>query len=410
MKNLKLFDTESQYETAKVEFEYPTVSYVEDTDTVYYMEKPHDYSKDYLTFEALESGTFTLTIPSNINSTYMTSVSYSTDNGETWTTTNIDSTTQIITTPTIAQGGKVLWKGVGNALSKASSYTQITGTNNFNVSGNIMSLLYGDNFTNQVVFPSGTTRNMNGLFINNTKLISAENLIMPATTVTENCYYNMFSGCTSLTTAPELPATTLASSCYNSMFQGCTSLTTAPELPATTLANNCYSNMFRGCTSLTTAPELPATTLANNCYYYMFSGCTALTTAPKILPATTLASYCYYHMFDGCTSLTTAPELPATTLVDQCYYGMFKDCIALTTAPELPATTLVTSCYRTMFSGCTSLCYIKAMFTTLNINNTYEWVKNVASNGTFVKNNTATWNVTGTSGIPSGWAVETASA
>ena len=30
----------------------------------------------------------------------------------------------------------------------------------------------------------------------------------------ESCYVNMFSRCTSLTTAPELPATTLASGCY----------------------------------------------------------------------------------------------------------------------------------------------------------------------------------------------------
>jgi hypothetical protein len=42
------------------------------------------------------------------------------------------------------------------------------------------------------------------------------------------CYVNMFSGCTSLTTAPELPATTLAYACYQQMFVGCTSLTEAP--------------------------------------------------------------------------------------------------------------------------------------------------------------------------------------
>ena len=36
------------------------------------------------------------------------------------------------------------------------------------------------------------------------------------------------------------------------MFNGCTSLTTAPELPATTLANGCYSNMFRNCSNLNT--------------------------------------------------------------------------------------------------------------------------------------------------------------
>ena len=71
----------------------------------------------------------------------------------------------------------------------------------------------------------------------------------------------MFSGCTSLTAAPELPATTLADHCYYDMFYGCKSLTAAPELPATTLAYNCYQYMFRGCTSLrissTQSPEYP---------------------------------------------------------------------------------------------------------------------------------------------------------
>ena len=121
-------------------------------------------------------------------------------------------------------------------------------------------------------------------------------------TMAYSCYYNMFSGCTSLTQAPALPATTLADGCYRTMFSGCTSLTQAPALPATTLADYCYAYMFSGCTSLTQAPALPATTLASNCYYYMFFVCTSLTQAPA-LPATTLASNCYYNMFKDCTSL-----------------------------------------------------------------------------------------------------------
>ena len=36
------------------------------------------------------------------------------------------------------------------------------------------------------------------------------------------------------------------------MFSGCRSLTTAPELPATTLATRCYYNMFQGCANLNT--------------------------------------------------------------------------------------------------------------------------------------------------------------
>ena len=177
---------------------------------------------------------------------------------------------------------------------------------------------------------------------------------LPATTLVDECYNSMFQGCTSLTTAPALPATSLASSCYNSMFRYCSSLTTAPALPATTLVDECYKSMFQGCTSLTTAPELPATTLASYCYQYMFYDCTALTSAPKLL-ATTLKEYCYQYMFQGCTSLTTAPALPATTLASYCYSSMFYDCTSLTTAPELPATTLASYCYSSMFISCTSL-------------------------------------------------------
>ena len=87
----------------------------------------------------------------------------------------------------------------------------------------------------------------------------------------------MFKYCSSLTTAPSvLPATTLTLNCYNGMFYGCSKLTTAPQLPATTLANYCYQYMFYQCTSLTTAPELTATTLKSGCYSYMFYGCSKL--------------------------------------------------------------------------------------------------------------------------------------
>ena len=249
-------------------------------------------------------------------------------------------------------------------------------TAGFSVEGNIMSLINKTNFDTLTILESANT--FNYLFINCTGLTSAENLSLPATTLTYRCYSNMFQGCTSLTTAPELPATTLANDCYYSMFEGCTSLTTAPELPATTLSYECYRNMFSGCTSLTRAPELPATTLASSCYSYMFYGCTSLTTAPE-LPATTLTDYCYREMFRGCTSLASAPELPATTLVSYCYAYMFYDC--------------------------TKLNYIKCLATGISAKRcTYYWVSGVSSTGTFIEKPNTTWE-TGNSGIPTGWTV-----
>ena len=140
--------------------------------------------------------------------------------------------------------------------------------------------------------------------------------------------------------------------CY--LFSGCTALSTAPELPAMTLADHCYYGMFADCSSLTQAPQLPAQTLKDRCYSNMFAGCSSLTTAPE-LSSMTLDVYCYSQMFQSCTSLTIAPELPATVLKDACYYGTFQGCTSLKTAPELNAKTLVKGCYEKIFNNCLAL-------------------------------------------------------
>jgi hypothetical protein len=95
-------------------------------------------------------------------------------------------------------------------------------------------------------------------------------------TLSNYCYFELFSWCTSLVTAPSLPATILGNACYSYMFWWCTNLTTAPSLQATTLASYCYSYMFYWCTNLTTIPKLPATTLANDCYFFMFYLCSKI--------------------------------------------------------------------------------------------------------------------------------------
>ena len=386
---IKKFENHDAYVafTETEDFIKPNVSLCIQETEIHY--NPYTYENDYLTFIARESGTFTFT-PVNI-------INYSTDGGETWVQGN---------SVNVNSGDKVMWKGEMSLTSDGIG--TFGSTANFDVQGNIMSLLYGDNFKGQIDL-TGKYGIFKELFYQNTKVINAENLSLPATTLADYCYQGMFGKCTNLTAAPQLLATTLASGCYQSIFQDCSSLVNAPELPATTLAIYCYAYMFNGCTSLTTAPILPTTVLAEHCYHGMFSGCTSLTTAPA-LPATTLVNSCYSHMFFNCTSLTTAPELPATILTSYCYYNMFTNCTSLTTAPVLPATTLVDKCYDGMFKGCINLNYIKAMFTTIpSISYTNDWVKDVSATGTFVKNSAAEWEVTGVNSIPSGWTIETAS-
>ena len=250
----------------------PNVSLCGEEDEMHYEPKPHDYSQDYLTFVAKESGTFTF-IPQESNV-----ISYSTDNGGTWTQGNSVS---------INSNDKVLWKGT---MTPSQGIGIFDSTTNFDVEGNAMSLLFGDNYKGQTDL-TGKNFAFYNLFYNNTKVINTKNLSLPATTLVRYCYMSMFEGCTSLVTAPKLPATTLELSCYNYMFKGCTSLTTAPELPATTLTDSCYSMMFNGCTSLVTAPVLPATTLEEYCYTGMFQGCTNLNYIKAMFTTTPSATY-----------------------------------------------------------------------------------------------------------------------
>ena len=208
------------------------------------------YSREYLTFEALEDTTFTFT---------RNNLQYSVDGGETWETLAANTET-----PTITAGNKIMWKQTGLTPEPGYGIGTFSSTGNFNVSGNIMSLYYGDEFIGQKDL-TGKISAFYVLFFGCNKLVNAENLILPATTLEQNCYVAMFQGCTSLITAPELPATTLADNCYNSMFYGCTSLTKAPELPATTLTNSCYQWMFEGCTSLNYIKCLATDISASNC-------------------------------------------------------------------------------------------------------------------------------------------------
>lgn len=382
MKYIHLFKTDSEFTTAYNGPDYiePWLSLTEETMTIG-TSKPKltDFSAEPLTFNILSDGTIRWRAEGK---TIKKAIEYKLNDNE-WTsiTSNTGYSAPLIK---VHSGDKIQFKGNNTQYATNTlNYNSFSGsTASFEAEGNIMSLIYGDEFKDNSTISS--TYAFADLFRDCTNLVSAENLVLPATTLSSNCYREMFRGCTSLTKAPELPVTTLASYCYCHMFDGCTSLTTAPSvLPTTTLADGCYASMFYGCTSLSTAPALPATTLAGECYE---------------------------RMFNGCTSLTKAPELPATTLEQNCYEAMFGRCTSLTTAPELPATTLASSCYYDMFNGCTSLNYIKCLATNISATNcTSNWVNGVASTGTFVKPSSMTSWTTGSNGIPTGWAVQDAS-
>ena len=259
-RHINLFQTAAEKQAA-IESEslnYPNLSYVEETGSVDLAETapPVDYSKKYFTIVSLADENDITIVTDNVNVNAII-ISASTDNGETWTEYSLGSGSEAIIGQ-LNNGDKLIVKG------RNSGYLNrhFMSSKSFKLQGNIMSLISGDSFTSATSIYGSAFKN---LFLNSTNLISAENLVLPATTMTNQCYYHMFEGCTNLTTAPALPATTLADSCYGSMFYKCTNLTTAPELPAATLAGYCYWGMFYNCTSLNYIKMLATNVSATAC-------------------------------------------------------------------------------------------------------------------------------------------------
>lgn len=222
-----------------------------------YQDTTEYYSNQYFTMEATELGTGVIV-------TCQPSTLEISSDGVNWTRLQTGEFT-------IDKGGYMLIRG-NNGTSGFNCNLKVTKYGSgVKVYGNIMSLLYGDDFKGKTEMAEHA---FDSLFYDSDAnyIVDARNLILPDTT-SRCCYQNMFRNCKTLVAAPELPALNLADSCYSGMFRDCKSLAKAPELPATETSFMCYSGMFRNCESLVKAPVLPALHLAYYCYSSMFRSC-----------------------------------------------------------------------------------------------------------------------------------------
>ena len=166
-----------------------------------------DYSKEYLTIEAVDNSVlveFILGATSGIS--VSKDIQYSKDKSN-WTTVSFGNLSGgNIPGVGINKGEKLYLRGDNTTYSDYSdednnqfydSNIKITGDNsNAKLYGNIMSLLYADNFVNQTTLHNRCT--FRWLFRSSTALTDASNLILPAITLSEKCYEVMFSNCSSL--------------------------------------------------------------------------------------------------------------------------------------------------------------------------------------------------------------------
>ena len=147
-------------------------------------------------------------------------------------------------TYTIPAGGSI--KIVGNnpkgniGADCTRGFADWSGDTTIKVSGKLTSLI--DVMGTTDVIPS--TADFSKLFYS-APITDAAELVLP-TNVAPNCYEQMFSGCTSMVSAPELPATTLADFCYAYMFQNCNSLNYIKCSAVDISANDCTLDWVDG--------------------------------------------------------------------------------------------------------------------------------------------------------------------
>ena len=184
---------------------------------------------NYLTIEILENNTsIKFGYFDNESEDKIISYSY---NCETWKDLSAEGLTNV------KKDTKIYFKADNLTNFNTNGIGIFKINNKFNLSGNIMSLVFGDDAKDKKSL-SGKPNYFKNLF-KECKVVNVSEKFLPATELANNCYNYMFFECTSLANAPELPATTLADYCYYNMFHGCTSLNYIKMLATDISADSC---------------------------------------------------------------------------------------------------------------------------------------------------------------------------
>ena len=216
-----------------------------------------DYSQIPLTFEIISGGTIAWERYGGA-STDSKTIQYKKNDGE-WTsiTSNTGNTKPYVN---VVPGDIVVFKGNNNSYCYSPAYNKFSGSATFKAYGNILSLIYGDNYQTETELPSGNTvntlHNFDSLFWKNSGITDASNIIMPQNTK-NTCYHRMFEDCTNLEKAPTLPASQLEPYAYKYMFANCKKLSYVKCLATNMTASDCIANWLSSVASTGTFVKHP---------------------------------------------------------------------------------------------------------------------------------------------------------
>lgn len=212
--------------------------------------------KDYFCFTALEDSAITWSTVTTTSSDGTTSptydeeihLQYSTD-CKTWTDWNNARESRRVS---INKGSKLYVKGVNSALSYSynkyfvfQNFDDFSNMGSMKVSGNIMSLIYGEDFEDKTVISEKYC--FSRIFRDLNSCITEVDLTLPATTLSESCYSQLFAlNATVKKIKLILPAVELVKNCYTQMLfvDGEPKDIDVTILAEDTSATNCMRYMF----------------------------------------------------------------------------------------------------------------------------------------------------------------------
>lgn len=162
------------------------------------------------------------------------------------------------TNTSLGSGAVAATRGLTRAVDTDAKYINIKPSIKTEIYGNVMSLLKGrDDFAKADAIEANNA--FYGLFAGAEKLVNSteHKLVLPATTLMEGCYQDMFSGCKGLEKAPELPAPALVKDCYKEMFCDCAKLSHVACLATDITATDCTKDWLGNAgTEATSKPVL----------------------------------------------------------------------------------------------------------------------------------------------------------
>lgn len=245
MENLKIFNTQEEYQTWKDsdDYVYPNVCKV--GDEVIYNGYPEPFW-----IGALEDV--------NVNYYYYDSSYNRTEYGR-YSYDKVNWTY-------FDNRGITLRTGTKLYIIAEHKFQRLYVSGKYNVGGSLLSLVYGKEYLKYNSHPQSffIDSDDNYFFSKALNVVEAKELVIPTnmeyhTSSEDGQYCSFFRGCKLLKSAPRLKATTMQVGAYEYMYRGCESLTKAPTLPMSTIKDRCYFRMFYQCKNLSFIKMLSTT-------------------------------------------------------------------------------------------------------------------------------------------------------